>query len=295
MLLREMILFLEEFLRGHGPPAVAKAVVGLMSFAVLLGAVLGSTAVKSGALVAAILLVTVGGIALVTNRGAERRDLEVQKMLVSRYCNHIDRTSSAYEICEWNETLVVRERGDTHAKVTVKLRPLQNDLMFIRLKFGCGWPQPARYRRGVQLTVRSLLVDGSPGTTLHKTVSWPKDGTMTAIIHFHTPPPENSEISFSIDLEWPKRCLPLAEGSPDEFSLMCRQRVTRAVYRIVLPAGADAYTEPIGEPSAGYRLSKGQDVDGRRTVTLELADLPARHCAGVRMQLKQESGALSAR
>jgi hypothetical protein len=293
-MLRETILFLEEFLRDHGPPAVAKAVVGLMSFAVLLGAVLGSTAIKSGALGAVILLVAVAGIALVTNLGVERRDLEAQKTLVSRYCNHIDKIRSAYQICEWNETLSVQDRGDTRAKVTVKLRPLQNDLLFIRLKFGCGWPQPARYRRKVELTVRSLLVDGSPGTTLHKTVSWLKDGTMTAIIHFHTPPPENSEISFSIELEWPKRCLPLTEGSPDEFTVMCRQAVTHAIYRIVLPAGADVYTESIGEASIDYRLNKHQDDAGRQTITLELSDLPARHCAGVRMQLKQRTRALSA-
>lgn len=294
-MLREAILFLEEFLRGHGPPAVVKSVVGLMSFAVLLGAVLGSTAIKSGALVAAILLVTAAGIALATSRGAERRDLEAQKALVALYCNHIDKIRSAYEIREWNETLVVRERGDTNAKVTVRLRTLQSDLLFIRLKFGCGWPQPARYRRKVELTVRKLLVDGSPGITLEKTVSWPKDGTMTVIIHFHSPPPENSEISFSIELEWPRRCLPLKEGSPDEFSLMCRQPVTRAVHRIVLPPGTDVYTEPIGETSCGYRLTTGQDDDGRRTSTLEVSDLPARHCVGVRMQLKQRSRALSAR
>lgn len=293
-MLREAILFLEEFLRSHGPPAVAKAVVGLMSFAVLLGAILGSTAIKSGALVAAILLVTVTGIALVTNRGAERRELEVQKALVSRYCNHIDKIRPAYQIREWNETLVVDDRGDTQARMTVKLRPLQSDLMFIRLKFGCGWPQPARYRHRIGLTVRNLLVDGSPGTTLHQTVSWPKDGTMAAVIHFHTPPAENSEISFSVDLEWPKRCLPLAEGSPDEFSITCRQAVMHAVYRVVLPAGTDVYTEPIGDASIDYRLSKHQSDDGRQTITLELSDLPAHHSAGVRMQLKQRSRALSA-
>jgi hypothetical protein len=294
-MLREAILFLEEFLRGHGPPAVAKAVVGLMSFAVLLGAVLGSTAIKSGALVAAILLVTVAGIALVANRGTERRDLEAQKMLVSRYCDHIDKIRPAYQIREWNEILIVGDRGDTYARMTVRIRTLQSNLLFIRLKLGCGWPQPARYRRKVALTVRSLLVDGSPGTTLHKTVSWPKDGTMTAIIHFHTPPPENSEISFSIDLEWPKRCLPLIEGSPDEFSIRCLQDVVHAVYRIVLPIGTDVYMEPIGEASAECRMSRDQDHDGRQAITLELSNLPARHCVGVRMQLKQRSRALSAR
>ena len=74
-MLRETILFLEEFLHGHGPPAVAKAVVGLMSFAVLLGAVLGSTAIKAGALVTVIFVITAAGIGLVTRLRAARREL----------------------------------------------------------------------------------------------------------------------------------------------------------------------------------------------------------------------------
>ena len=126
-MLRETILFLEEFLRGRGAPAVARAVVGIMSFAVLLGAVLGSAAIKSGALVAAVLLITVAGIALVANNGAERRELEMQRELLSRYTNQLDKTRAGYQILEWKETVVIGDGGDAHTKLAIRLRPLGPD------------------------------------------------------------------------------------------------------------------------------------------------------------------------
>ena len=81
-MLRETILFLEEFLHGHGASAVVKAAVGIMSFAVLLGAALGSTAVKSGALVTVVLLITIAGIALVAARPNHPRVQAAQQELL---------------------------------------------------------------------------------------------------------------------------------------------------------------------------------------------------------------------
>ena len=143
--------------------------------------------------------------------------------------------------------------------------------------------------------MRSLLVDGSPGTTLHKTLSWPKDGTVAAVIHFHEPPRQDSEISFAVELDWPRRCLPLAEGSPDEFTLMFAQPVTHAVYRVVLPTDSDVYLEPIGPLDGGYDLRKEQDDLNRRTITLELFDPPVRHRVGARLELRKDQRAVSRR
>jgi len=287
--LRETILFLEEFLQGHGPPAVAKAAVGLMSFAVLLGAVLGSTAIKAGALVTAILVIIAAGVALLTRRSAERRELEVYQDLVSHYCRLIDAMRPTYEVVDWDETFIIGDRGDTHARMKIKLRAMQDDLWFIRLKLGCGWPQPSRYRRRVRMTVRNLLVDGSPGTTLRTTSSWPQDGSMAAIVHFHTPPAANSEVSFTIDLFWPKRCAPLLDGTPEEFVLKFYQPVSRATYQVLLPKGAEVYVEPIGKTAefSGFELSRKADGTDRETITFQLSDLPIRHRAGVRLQLKE--------
>lgn len=268
-----------------------------MSFAVLLGTLLGSTAIKAGALVTAILVITVAGIALMTRRSADRRAIEVHKDLVSHYCRLIDAMRPAYEIVDWDETAVIGERGDTHSKIKIKLKALHGDLWFIRLKFGCGWPQPSRYRHRVRTTVRNLLVDGSTGTTLRTTVSWPKDGTMSAIVHFHTPQTVNSEVSFTIDLVWPKRCAPLLDGAPDEFALKFFQPLSRATYRVLLPKGTEVYVEPIGKTTEfrGFRLSRKPDGKDRKTITFRLSDLPIRHRAGVRLQLKEARRASGSR
>ncbi|SDO84477.1 hypothetical protein [Lentzea jiangxiensis] len=289
-MLRELILFLEEFLRGHGSTAVAKAAVGLMSFAVLIGAVLGSTAVKAGGLVTAFLVITVAGIALLTRRRSERRELEVHKDLVSQYCALLDKMRPSYQVVDWDKTAVIGERGDTHVKLNVKLKATHEDFRFVRLRFGCGWPQPRRYRNRIQVTVRNVLVDGSSGTTLRTTVSWPRDGSMALIVHLHTAPALNSEVSFSVDLFWPKMCAPLLENNPDEFALQFWQPMSRATYRIVLPKGCEIYVEPIGNTAdfTGFDLHRKMDDSGREVVVCRLSDLPIRHRAGVRLQLKEK-------
>lgn len=139
---------------------------------VLLGAVLGSTAIKAGATV--ILVITAAGIALLTRRGVKRRELEVHKnlvSLVSHYCRLLDSIRPAYEVVDRDETATIGDRGDTHTKLKIKLRATREDLSFVRLKFGCGWPQPSCYRSGSGRPCANLLADGSPGTTLRTTVS----------------------------------------------------------------------------------------------------------------------------
>ncbi|USX49529.1 hypothetical protein [Lentzea sp. HUAS12] len=268
---------------------MAKAAVGLMSFAVLIGAVLGSTAVKAGALVTAVLVITAAGIALVTRLKSGQRDLEVHKDLVSHYCKLLDATRPSYEVVDWDETITIDDNGDAHTRMKIRVKAAHDDLWFIRMRFDSGWPQPSRYRHRVRMTVRNLLVDGSAGTTLRTTSSWPRDGAMAAIVHFHTPPPANSEVSIDIDLDWPKRCAPLLNGTPDEFGLMYRQPIRRATYRVVLPKGIEVVVEPYGrtEVVSGLRWRRKVDDDGRETISFKLSELPIRQRGGIRLQLKE--------
>jgi hypothetical protein len=185
--------------------------------------------------------------------------------------------------------MTVDDQGDARTKLKIKVRATCDDLWFIRLRFGCGWPQPSRHRHRVRLTVRTLLADGSSGTALRTTSSWPRDGAMAAIAHLHSPPMVNSEMSFTIDLDWPKRCAPLVDGTPDEFMVQYWQPVRRATYRVELPEGAEAYVEPVGisETFNGLRWRRKMDNNHRETITFKLSDLPIRHRAGVRLQLKE--------
>jgi hypothetical protein len=249
----------------------------------------GSTAIKASALVTAVLLLVSAGVALLAKAQSDRRELELHKELVSRYCNVIDNLQPTYRIVDWRESMTIGERGDTHTKLKVTLRSLQPELRFVRMKFGCGWPQPRRYRRRVRMTVRRLQVNGSPGTKLTETSSWLSEARMDAIIHFPAPRPQNSEVSFTVDLVWPRRCAPLSEFAPDEFTLKFKQPVEHASYQVILPKGVDCYLEPVDgcESLTGFQISKGEDGNGHKTVTVEVRDLLPRQRAGVRLELKK--------
>lgn len=219
------------------------------------------------------------------DRDAEQRELEMLRQLVSRYCNHIDRARPAFQVCEWNEVVEIDRRGDAHDQVQVRLRVLQPDLLFARFRFNCNWAQPIRYREQVGLTVRNLLVDGSPGIKLHTTSNWVKDSSMDAIVHFPAPYKENAEVSLTIGLNWPRRFKPLLERTPDTLTVSFKRPTGHVLSKIVLPPGDDAYVEPVGNPGL-VNVYPGEDDSGRKTVVFESFDLPAHQAAGVRLELK---------
>ena len=222
----------------------------------------------------------------------DRHEVEELKQLVSRYCNRIDELKpAAYDFREWDETLTIGARGDTHAKANIRLRVRQPDLMFVRLKFACGRPQSARIRRLVRTTVRGLLVDGSPGTKLQTTCRWTNDRTTDVIVHLPSPQKAGTEVSFTVDLDWPRRFAPLLSGVPTEFTVVNRHPAAHVVHRVVLPAGTSSYLEPIGNPAefAELRAKTAEDGSDRETVIFELFGVPARQRVGVRLELKESA------
>lgn len=290
-MLREWIAFLDEFLRGHGAAAVAKAAVGIMSFSVLLGAVLGSAAIKSGALATTTLLMSAAGIALLHRLRTQSRELEQQKGLVAQYGKMLDEHVATYQIIDWDTTFVIDERGDAQERLRVRARAVSAELRFVRLVFGCGFPQPPRFRKRVRLSVRKILVDGTPGTSLSQTITWPRNGTMVVMIHFPEPPKQHDEVSFSIDIAWPGRCAPLVEGHPDEYRIKFAQPVQHVRYRIFVPPDTSTYSEPIGSEKCAdrYRLTTTRTEEGREVVTFEAFDLPALHKVGARLELRKNT------
>ncbi|ANZ36570.1 hypothetical protein BBK82_11345 [Lentzea guizhouensis] len=186
---------------------------------------------------------------------------------------------------DWDEEVDINRRGDALDQVQVRLRVLQPDLLFARFRFDCNWTQPLRLREQVELTVRNLQVDGSPGIKLHTTSNWVKDSSMDVIVHFPAPQKENTEVSFAINLNWPRRFKPLVERTPDRLTVSFKRPTGHVVSKLVLPAGTDAFAEPVGDPAL-VKVIPGEDESGRKTVTFESFNLPARQPAGVRLELK---------
>ncbi|GAB3908416.1 hypothetical protein ACFQ1S_04570 [Kibdelosporangium lantanae] len=290
-MLRSFVVWFDDFLAGEGPSAVVRGILGLLSFAGLLGALLGSAAVKAGVIVAVLLILLGVTQLLLRDRRGMARQLARHRRLVSRYGKVVDEMNPTYEVLSWDQAAhILNSRGDTQESVAISVKVLRGDMRLIRLIFGCGWEQPAKYRRGVRISVRNLLVGDSPGTSREVTHSWVADGKADVMIHFAEAPPEGSEVRFMVTLDWPGKCSPLMNGDTDDFTFrFLHQSVARVSYRIVLPPGYEAYNEPIGfEPGdARFRLdtSTGED-DGRRRYLFRAAPLPVRLKAGVSLELK---------
>ncbi|ONI91238.1 hypothetical protein ALI22I_09190 [Saccharothrix sp. ALI-22-I] len=288
-MLKRFVQWLDDLLADEGVPAVVKAVLGIMSFAVLLGAVFGNTAVKAGALVTSILVVLSLGLILLADRRALVRQVEEHRNLVSRYSKIVAEDGhSQYRIITWEEHATIEVNGDARKLVTIRAKVLA-DLRVMRLVQGCGWAQPARYRREIGVEVRKLLVGDLPGASLSTTVAWLKDGQLVLMVHFPEPPRVDSEITIAVEFTWPGMCAPLMRDRvPDKFTLRFATPVGYARYKVVLPRGYDAYHEPIGfeEYENGFAAGPGKDESGQPVFLFEGFDLPEHQSLGMRLQLK---------
>nr|CEL14598.1 hypothetical protein [Kibdelosporangium sp. MJ126-NF4]CTQ96774.1 hypothetical protein [Kibdelosporangium sp. MJ126-NF4] len=222
------------------------------------------------------------------SRQSLNNDLEKHKRLVSRYSKFLDELHPMYQIIQWEQVAhIVNGRGDTKEFVALRARVLRSDLQLIRLVFGCGWPQPAKYRRKVTFTVRNLFPGDTLGTSPPITHSWLCEGRFDLIIQLPTPPRVGSEIGFAVSMDWPGKCAPLmTDAVTDVFAFrFVQQDVKYVTYRVVLPPGYDAYHEPIGIEHDDVRTSQTLTEDGRRQYVFEAFDLPIMHRAGFKLQL----------
>lgn len=288
-----MLRSLVARLNGHaGLSTIIRAIVGLLSLTALLCVLLGDPMVRTGGLAALLLVLFGGALPLYTDRQTLRSELELHKHLVSRYCKFIDELHPMYQVLAWEEVAYVRNaQGDTRGYVTVRARVLRPDLQLIRLVFGCGWDQPAKYRRKVKFTVRNILMGNVLGTSMRTTHEWVSNGKSDVIVHVPTPPRVGSEIQFLVVMNWPRKCAPLMTGDKraDEFALkFVQQDVKYAVYRVILPAGYDAYYEPIGftHDDSEFPIEATKDENGRRQYAFEAFNLPILHRAGIKLELK---------
>ncbi|MEV1115005.1 hypothetical protein AB0I91_08045 [Actinosynnema sp. NPDC049800] len=290
-MLQRFVHWLDDLLADEGAPVVVKAVVGVLSFAVLLGAILGSAAVKAGALVAAILVLLSLGLLLLADRRGLVRQVESYRTIISQL---VDVASGdqrpAYRIVDWDEFVGVDSNGNARRRTTIRAKVLSKDLWVVPLVQGCGWPQPSRYRRQIGVAVRRFLGGDLPGASLTTTSTWVADGKFVLIVHLPEPPPEDSEITIAVEIEWPGMCAPLMrDRTPDDFTFRFATPVRHARYKVALPRGYDAYYEPIGfeEDHNGFTLGPAEDESGRSIFVFEGFDLPMRHGMGMRLELKE--------
>ncbi|MEU4742265.1 hypothetical protein AB0G02_17620 [Actinosynnema sp. NPDC023658] len=291
-MLTRFIAWLDDLLADEGSPAIVKAVLGILSFAVLLGALLGNTAVKAGALVAALLVLLSAGLVLLSDRRATLHRLEVHQQLVSRYTKLAsDGEPLEYRVFDWDESLTVAPNGDTRRRLTIRAQVVTDDLWAVRLVHGCGWPQPAKYRRRVAVVARRLLAEGVPGPKMSTTSAWTTEGRFVLIVHFRSAVPRGSSFGVVVECDWPGMCVPLMrDRSPDDFVLRFRTPVEHVRYLVALPQGLDAYVEPLGFTAGddGFELVRAVDGSGHPLFGVESSAVPLHKDIGMRIEVKRK-------
>jgi hypothetical protein len=190
----------------------------------------------------------------------------------------------------WRQKVFVQPNGDVREVLTLKATALREKVYFVRLRAGCRWDQPEKYRQGVKVIARSLTVNGVPGPRWNVTTSWQSAQKMVSILHLHQPLRRSEEIHFEVTRIWPGKCLPLMRnGESEEFTFYMTNilEAMHVEYTIVLPLGTDAVYDLIGDSEPDVRLTAAAEYDqeGRRIFVWHADKVPASTCVGLRLEL----------
>jgi hypothetical protein len=290
--LKGFVAWLDSYISREEPSSVLKALVGVMAFSGLLGTIFGNQAIRVGAFVVVIVFVISIILLFLADRRRLQREYDVHRQLLTRYCNFVieNHPKPLISVGEWNEVVYIQENGDVKETLTLRAIALRK-VYFIKLLAGSGWDQPERFRRGIRMTARSVLVNGFPGPQWNVTRSWMPDGRMASILHLHEPLRYGEEVRLEVTKYWPAKCQPLMRlGSTESFT--CRTtdllRIQNMKYAIVLPPGHDAVYEPIGfsEPDDDNSVEVSHDKENRRVFTYRVTNLQPHKTIGVRLELK---------
>lgn len=289
---KSFIAWLDAYISHEEPSSILKAIIGLLTFAGLLGTVVGNQAVRTGAFVVVIVFVTSAMLLLLADRRRLKRAYETNRSLLTRYCDVMIEscTGPAVSIETWQQDVYVHPNGDVKEVITIKAVALRERISFIRLTAGSRWDQPEKYRRGVKVTARSLTPTGDPGPRWNVTTPWISAQKMASILHLHEPIRRGEEVLFEMIRTWPAKCLPLLRGETEEFSIRASSFlvIQQATYSVVLPSGFDAAYELIGSTEPGAQLSTHTacDREGRKTFAWHAKNVPAWTRVGIRLELK---------
>ncbi|HVQ39635.1 MAG TPA: hypothetical protein VMS31_19000 [Pyrinomonadaceae bacterium] len=291
-MLRSFVTWLDDYLAGEDSSAVVKSVIGLMSFAVLLGVILGNIAVKLGALIAIILMLLSTMLILIRDRRTLKREANSHRELLTRYCNILyDENQPVALVKDWSQVVTIEKNGDVNELLIIRAVALRDPLYFLRLRADPKWDQPEAYRQRVRVNFRSVHIAGDRGPSWQVTPRWLPDGRLEMLAHLHSPIPKGTEILIEVDREWPGKCIPLMKSYvPDSFGFILSGalHIEHARYTVVLPKATTVYSEPIGfqQPNPNFSIKNGNNQDGRPEVTLTANNIPVDTWIGMRLQRK---------
>jgi hypothetical protein len=279
---KSFVNWLDSYSAQRGAPGIVGDLIGLLSFAGLLGTVFGSQMVRAGAFAATGVLIITGILFLLADRRRLQRDYNTHRRLLVRYCDFIIRHRPEPRILvqDWDHTVYIQKNGDTREKIVLKAVSLREEVYFIRFYAGSEWEQPEKYQSKVQVSARSLKTNGEPGPRWTVTKSWLSSRKLAMIVHPHAPIKQNEEIRLEIERFWPRKCQPLMrDGDAEDFHFHTGKvlQIDKVTYRVVFPGRLNISYEAIGfldDRSSGTYITSNQDGEGRTVVTLQIDHVP---------------------
>lgn len=252
-------------------------------------AAMGSGHVRTAGLAVAAGAVAVVFAVLLVNRVVWRDRDVLERRLLIEYCDILEmRYGQKWSVKSWVQEVDIQPNGDVRQRISFTVVALCEMLYFCTFHDRINWDWPSRHRRRVQAHVRSVEVGGEGGTRYDFTTSWLDRRKLKMIVHLNEGVPRGGEISLTVDLFWPVKCLPLMRGDvADEFMVSFSEPVPFAQYVIRLPVGERASFDKIGLLSEqdDYTLTSGVNRNGQPETTLTVRDLAAYRKFGVRLDL----------
>ncbi|MFI9811056.1 hypothetical protein [Saccharothrix variisporea] len=256
------------------------AVLPAVGFAVALG----------GARLPGFVLVVAGGagfLAVLRSSRAER-DASTARLsrLVLHHCDTLEkRHGRKWAVKDWRQDVDILANGDARQRIAFTIVARCDELNFVSFTDRVNWDWPERFKRRVQVHVRSVEVGGEGGTRFEVSTSWLDDRKLKTFVHLDNPVPRDGEVSLVVDMFWPAKCRPLMRGhAPDEMLVRFGEPIPLAQYVITFPEGYHVRVDKVGLSAGdGYALSHVLDRWGRPEITLLAEDVPAYHLIGLKL------------
>lgn len=161
-MLKSFINWLDSHISREEPSSVIKSLIGLMTFAGLLGTVFGNQAIRVGAFIVVIMFVLSVILALLADRRRLTKVCEWQRAQITRYCTHLVESNPdpQFSIDCWRQWVFVQPNGDVREVLNLNALVLSERAYFIRFTARSLWNQPQKYLDDVQVTIRNILAVG---------------------------------------------------------------------------------------------------------------------------------------
>ncbi|WP_146175132.1 hypothetical protein [Umezawaea tangerina] len=283
--------WLQDYVIHTGVLGIVEAVLGLLAFGALLSALLGSAAIKAGAIVTVLFVILALFILLVANKVEWRRRADVPRRVLRNYCDSLESRGQQWRTKSWVEEVDVQANGDVRQRISLSVVAECEQLDFVTLTTGPNWDWPDRNKPKVRLKVRSFEMSDEGGTRFDYMSDWLERSRLKVIVYLHEPASMGSEVSFVVDLEWPAKCVPLMRGyDPDDFVLQFGKPVEEVKCVVVLPPGFRVCFDKLGLTTADdFTLKSFPTRSGQVETTLVVHNAPANRKFGMRLDLRHEA------